>query len=474
MKTLKHILPITLILFLTLSAKAIHLNTAAKGFEITIDFNEQQFDSVYINAFSFEKQYHPIYAFPFAKHCILSNNEPLQEGFYLLMGDKTILTYIIISDRKNQRFSISIDHKNIAFKGSEENSANINYIAVMENFDKQLKQIDTKGRLLQQQNLPPAQAKLIIDTLLQQMEAISQAKENYKWQMIKQFKGSLFASLVSASLELANPPKEYFADKKLFEQYYVTHFFDHFPWQDARFVNTIIYFNKIRQFCTSLPKIASSVADTFLTNTLNAVKPYSNNYFVLFDKIESIIGNYASPLYNEHLRIIALKNALSHPAIDAARLSRYKAELKRIDQNHIGDQVPDFDLVLCNGDSTHLYNIQSEYMILYLQNPDCPSCKEIRSKMDTMTLLNKAINDSKIVVLTLYFEDHQFVWEKYCKNATSRYLHGWNYNLAIEKEQLFDIQIIPYMFLLDKDKKVIKKDMLWNEIKETIQLMIND
>ena len=48
-------------------------------------------------------------------------------------------------------------------------------------------------------------------------------------------------------------------------------------------------------------------------------------------------------------------------------------------------------------------------------------------------------------------------------------MHGWEFENRIEKEQLYDIRIIPFMFLLDKDKKVIKKDIYYNEISDYLK-----
>ena len=83
---------------------------------------------------------------------------------------------------------------------------------------------------------------------------------------------------------------------------------------------------------------------------------------------------------------------------------------------------------------------------------------------------NRAIQSGKLKVVTIYFEQDEDLWQRYLKNkANPKYMHGWEFENRIEKEQLYDIRIIPFMFLLDKDKKVIKKDIYYNEISEYLK-----
>ena len=72
-------------------------------------------------------------------------------------------------------------------------------------------------------------------------------------------------------------------------------------------------------------------------------------------------------------------------------------------------------------------------------------------------------------MVTIYFEDDRALWERYLRDkANPKYIHGWDYQNEINSKNLFDLRIIPYMFLLDKDKVVLKKDMLYNEVSDIL------
>ena len=48
-------------------------------------------------------------------------------------------------------------------------------------------------------------------------------------------------------------------------------------------------------------------------------------------------------------------------------------------------------------------------------------------------------------------------------------MHGWDFQHTIEEQQLYDLRVIPYLFLLDKDKRVIKKDLPGDEISDYLR-----
>ena len=84
--------------------------------------------------------------------------------------------------------------------------------------------------------------------------------------------------------------------------------------------------------------------------------------------------------------------------------------------------------------------------------------------------LNQAIASGRLKVVTIYFEDDAELWKRYiASEAKAEYLHGWDYSGEIDQHTLFDLRAIPYMFLVDKDKKILKKDLLYNEVSDYLK-----
>lgn len=440
------------------------------GFEIKIFIPHASYDSLFIQSYDFENQWQVLYALPSSPAVVFKSKEKLNPGIFILSaGREQILTHFLISDTERQTFEIHIDEHGTRFRGSPENSANTEYIRKMQEFEEIYSALDKQFRKMQASTLAQAARREVVDSLVREVEITDNRKSAFQQEIISGNQGTLLASIVRASLEMKNPPKEYFTDKKLMEGYYTAHFFDHFPWEDERLMTTPVAYNKFRHFTMLLLQMDSPQANIFLSQTLRQIHPYPFAYRTLFGFLEEFIGSQSSPYWREDLYITMLKDAVACLHYGEPEKIRYKAVLLRLDKNHPGTVLPNFTMIVSSGDTIDLYSIDAEYMLLDLQNPDCPTCKELMEKLDGLKEVRKAIEEKRLKVLTVYFEEDEKLWRDYLVTANPDYIHGWDFYNRIEKEKLFDTEMIPYMFLLDKDKRVIKKDIYWDEIENYIQ-----
>ena len=246
---------------------------------------------------------------------------------------------------------------------------------------------------------------------------------------------------------------------------------DPFPEDNPRILNTAHAKNKSKGFCNQIYQFDMPELDTCIIKVLEAAKVNETSLYEIFDRMEKILGSNVSPYKMENSYIKMLRYMLSYNKLETARKTRYEHELSIIDKNHQGDILPDFRIVMSNGDTTTFHQVQSDYMLLYLQHPTCPTCREVRGRMANFPALNSAIAKGNLKVLTVYFEDDANVWKNFIHSseANPSYLHGWNFDQTIEENHLFDTRTIPFMFLIDKDKRVIRKDILVNEIEDYIK-----
>jgi len=283
--------------------------------------------------------------------------------------------------------------------------------------------------------------------------------------MIAENKGLLLASIIQCSLDAPQPPQEYYRDRAKMISHLAEHLFDTFPWEDERLLNTPVLYNKFKAFAQQIFQLETELVIPIVLKIFNDSKVNRTMYFALFDYLEREFGNYKSPYSNEFLYIAMLKDILNTPDLEETRKLFYEYELNLLSKNHVGEQAQDFNILLSNGDTTNLYAIDAEILMVYFQHPDCPTCVELRNKMKNMEALNHAITSGKLKVLSIYFEDNEDLWRNYLKTrAFENWTHGWNYDQHITEKRLYDIRKLPMIMVLDRDKKVIKKDLLSNEL----------
>lgn len=443
----------------------------AQGYEIKVSLNTtKHYDSLHLKAYDGKKDFVDLQVLPMAKTVTFKSKTSLEPGIYLLQGDTLGITEILISDNKSQQFSIVEKDSVITFVNSPENAANQQYMNDMREFDRRMYQLDVEFREMQSNNLPQYMMQPFVDSLMARAIRISEEKSAFQHAKAEQYKNYLLGSIILSTMEMPNPPREIYGNQQQMQMFIANHLYDDYPWQDEKMINTPIAVNKHKQFANLLYYLDYELAEPYMRTALKEAKANDKVYFSFFDMMEEILGATKSPYRVEGLYIIMLKDAIAYDKTDKVRKTRYEAELKHLDKNLNGSILPNFNLLMANGDTTTLYDVKSPYILLYFQHPECPTCRQVRGILKNNSILNKAIDEGKIVVLTVYFEKDKKVFDNYLKNeANPRWLNSWNYDNQIEKEELYYLVTIPYMFLIDKDKRVIKKDILYNEIEDYVK-----
>lgn len=465
MNMIKQTITTMLLLVFTVAAMAqVNINITMKL--------DQKFDSVFVKSEA-RLQTKKVLRAPYGPSVTLQDKESMKPGMYEILGDSTFLGVILIPNEKKQNFTLTIDNDGVTFVNSKENTGYYDYLKGMSQYNKRLDSLNEVFQNAQKNGLPQYMLKVLVDSLSASARHINDEMRDYQKRVAAANANTFLGSVVATLMYLPDPPQEVLNDRKLFHRYYIEHFFDNFAWNDPRIFNTVVVAQKMKEICNLIYQLDNPEFDTLLVAALNKAKVNQTSYEYLFDELEYVLGRNISPYKVEHTYIAILKDAMQYPKLDENRKRRYTRELGFIDKNHAGDTIPNFALVLANGDTTTIYDIQSEYTILYLQHPTCPTCHKVRNLMKDYAKLNKAIESGKLKVVMVYFEDDPQVWSNYInsREANPKYIQGWNFDQSIDDNNLFDTRTIPYMFLLDKDKKVIKKDLLYNEIEPYIEYL---
>ena len=455
---------IAVILLFTLAATAqVSIHIDIKG--------DKTYDSIFVKSEA-KLQTKKYLSAPYAPSVTLQDKESLKPGMYQILGDSTFLGVILIPTEKSQKFSLTIDGEDVKFANSKENTAYYDYLKGIAKFNERLDSLDKEFKSAQK-SMPQYMLKVFVDSLSAAARRINNEMREYQRRTAAAYPNTLVGSVIATSTYLEDPPQDVLSNRQLFQKYYIEHFFDNFAWNDPRIFNTVVVEQKLKEFCNMIYQMDNPDFDPLIVGALNKAKVNNTSYEYLFDALEYVLGRNISPYKVEHTYIAILKDAMQYPKLDENRKRRYTRELGFIDKNHAGDTIPNFNMVLANGDTISMYDVQSEYTLLYLQHPTCPTCHQVRNRMKDFEKLNKAIASGKLKVVMVYFEDDPKVWSNYINSseANPKYLQGWNFDQTIDDNDLFDTRTIPYMFLLDKDKVVIKKDLLVNEIEPYIDYL---
>ena len=105
-----------------------------------------------------------------------------------------------------------------------------------------------------------------------------------------------------------------------------------------------------------------------------------------------------------------------------------------------------------------LYDVQADNVILFFSNPGCEDCKAVIDQLSSLPDLNGAIAAGVLAVVNVYPDEDLSQWHAYAPVYPDNWYNGYDQDLAVGAG-LYNLRAIPSLYLLDKDKKVVFKDV---------------
>lgn len=168
-----------------------------------------------------------------------------------------------------------------------------------------------------------------------------------------------------------------------------------------------------------------------------------------------------SPLRNEEFYIPVAEYIVGSGSkyMNEADKQRAGFDLMMMRKNRIGQAAADFIYTLESGKKGTLHGIKSEYILLLFYNPDCHACEETIAYLKQAQPVNTLLLQGRLKILALYPDNDLQIWKKHLRDIPDTWLNAYDGNTFVKDKQLYDLKAIPTLYLLDKDKRVVLKDI---------------
>lgn len=242
-------------------------------------------------------------------------------------------------------------------------------------------------------------------------------------------------------------------------KYLAEHFWDRFDFSDTTYCNKPdITEQAYANFIDILRYVEPSVAKAAIADMTHRAEADS----VVFDYFNSLNDKYLydpnSPFRDDELLIPTLEVMIASPLLDEAEKIRPQELLNMAMKNRIGEKANDFVYTLHDGRTGRMYAIEAEYLLIFINNPDCPACKAIREQIGASPMLSEMIERGVMKVLAIYPDEDITAWLNYRHNIPASWINSYDRKLRMRDEELYDLKAIPSLYLLDSEKRVMLKD----------------
>lgn len=384
----------------------------------------------------------------------------LPPGIYMAVSEnKTKLFEFVVDDQ--QKFSLSTDtvsySKNMIIKGSDENEVFFNYIKLNEKNAKTLNKLYEKLKLLN-----PSDEEYLNNKA--KLDSINDVLAEFKMEIIKE-KPDFLVSKIFKAMQVIEVPDSVrlSSEANAAYYYYRKHYFDNTDISDARLLRTPLLANTVNKYFKELvvkqPDSTIAAIDLVIAKARpseevvsylvwNFTSEYQNPEYMGFEKVfVHMVDTYFSKEQIENTTPSVLKNL--------------QDRANRIRPSMIGEIAPNLILLDTTGNYISFQNLQNDYVILFFWDYDCGICKK------------------DIVELQKIYKQTDFDFEVYSINVNAD-LNEWKETIVDRKlkwinvngtrsispdfHDLYDISGTPVIFILDKQQKIIARQLAANQV----------
>lgn len=244
-----------------------------------------------------------------------------------------------------------------------------------------------------------------------------------------------------------------------YRAYLSDHYWDNFDFGAGEKVAAYDTVDMCRAFAEYVSTcVDAENADTLMTRLMqraSASRPVLD-YFAML--AERVLHDPNSTARNDEYYIPVLRVLVSSPLYDQYDRIAPEYDLSMALQNRPGHKANDFLYTVGSGRSARMYDIEADYLLLFINNPGCPMCREITDAITSSPMLNELTERGTLRVLAIYPDNDLDAWRDYAANIPSAWINAYDKGEVISAERLYDLKAIPALYLLDSEKRVMVKD----------------
>jgi len=399
---------------------------------------------------------------------VFEDKKNLDGGIYIVIGqEKNSIFDFLIADSQELKFDSDMDNlvEKMKVKGSNENALFFDYLAYSN-----LVFIELKAYQLRLKSLPKQNDSVQI--IQEKIQNLNQDILDYKEDIIEAYPDTFISHFF---LAMKSPVAEQLKSTNRQDsinafRYFKKHYWDYFNFDDDRLIRTPIFHSKLEYYFNVMahptPDSLILEIDDFLGRVPEKSELFKHSLWHLTLKFDQsnmmgydailvhLTDNYYSKGKAPWLNIDVLNNLLT--------------EADRRRNSLIGKQAPNLVMQSLDLNTISLYSIDKEYIIIYFWDPKCGHCKEETPKLSQFYKQNakkydlevfSVCADTNMQQMKTYISDNKLDWINV--NGTRSYTYDFH--------ELYNMYSIPFIFVLDKNKTIIAKQINSDQLADFIK-----
>ncbi|MFP4488069.1 MAG: thioredoxin-like domain-containing protein [Bacteroidales bacterium] len=399
----------------------------------------------------------------------LERSEALDRGLYMVVFPDNNLFEMIIAD--DQQFTVSCNRDDIIntlrFEGSAENTAFIEYRKRWRSF--QERSGEYRQRISSLSN-PDS-----VDILQSELKDMEEEILDYIRTTASSHEGTLLSAMLKSMLPVRVPDfdiPDNVSNRDSVQWirgylYNKDHFFDNVDLGEPGLIRTPILHNKLKTFFSD---VIIQAPDSVISEIRTVMDKAGEDPEVFRFTLSFLFNHFRGSQVMGHDAVIVMladKYYLNGKAEWAEEefLESLRKDMAAIRHTLIGKQAKDLVMQTYSGQPRSVYDIDSEFTVLYFWEPDCGHCNE------ATPLLREFYNeyrDNGVEIYAVCTQGSKEEWMDYIAENGLEWINGRDPTRSTGFDYYYNVKATPLIYVLNKDKEIIAKNLPAGNLKQFI------
>ncbi|HKJ41422.1 MAG TPA: thioredoxin-like domain-containing protein [Sunxiuqinia sp.] len=393
---------------------------------------------------------------------IYNSQKALPQGIYQLYFNETKQIDFLVG--QDQTFTIRLKDFHVQITGAKESKKFQNYVQFLAAKKEKARKLGKK---------------MINKTALKQL---NNDVQQYLQQEAKKSAGTFYGKFVASNLRIqpdaSHIPNSIAKNDSLLwvykHNYTKRHYWDHFDLNDIRMWRTPIINSRLNDYFNN---VLIQLPDSVLPVAIRLIES-SRKYPEVFENLVSyLLNNSVKSAYISMENVfvaLAKKYYLSGDAFWATKktMDKIREEVKFRENNLVGLPAKELFLEDSTGTYHSLYQQPTPFTVVVFWDPECGHCKKQIPQLYNDVFLNT--DPSQLMVMAVYTQGDKKEWLKFIdEHGLDGWINVWDPNQISNFRVNYDVRTTPMIYLLDKDKKIIAKNLSIKTMKNLLNHLIN-
>lgn len=95
--------------------------------------------------------------------------------------------------------------------------------------------------------------------------------------------------------------------------------------------------------------------------------------------------------------------------------------------------------------------------------------RKLRIRLAASPFVTEWIKNNKLKILAVYPDEDLEAWKKHISYMPAGWINSYDSTVSLKNDEIYDLKAIPTLYLLDKDKKVVLKDVTFNQVENYLK-----